>query len=235
MANALLYYQMIICLDLALTIYMPLTTPSNRNKFYHLGYLFVFILIYLFDFLLPFSIYIYIYIYISLVNEGRDTHDNLISFSDVMINDFFFGIYFTIILSSLIYFVVKIRRAKLEKRVIKVLLIRYFIYGTMSLIYFLLLISEEFSKIYAENNSGLSQSFATLYLAVQFTTFSILRITEPYTWDYIQHKLKYHLTSVVELKKKHKMKIVELEDWLRKTPSLFIHIQTKLSAQVIFN
>ena len=68
-ANGLTYYEMIICLDFALSIYMPLYTPQRRNKYYLIIFILVFIIIFTFDFLIAYceiniyNIYLYIYIY----------------------------------------------------------------------------------------------------------------------------------------------------------------------------
>ena len=217
---------MIICLDLALIIYIPLYPPHKRNKYYHIIFLFLCLLIIPLD-MINSRCNIYFYNFIAFLQNKSSK----LYFSDMIINLTFAIACMTIAIVSLIYFVIRTRKTKKLDKKINSLLMRYFIYGIIFLFYIICMILGLLSTFY-EIFSSMTKSVITIYMSVQFLIFFILRITEPYTLKFIRYKVKYYWATSRELKYKFGVKIMESEDWLLKTPSLFLLLQTKLSAQV---
>ena len=135
MTNAALYYELILCVDFALTIYMPFRTPSNRNKYYHLVFLFIYSIIFTFDNLnLSGNLHIYIIdyiIYCFIVPEKREIY----TLSHMIVNEIFKIGYLIISLISLVYFGIKIKQMIKIHGKVKSLIIRYFIYGILCSVY----------------------------------------------------------------------------------------------------
>ena len=145
MANGALFYEMIVCLDLALAIYMPVYKPQRRNKFYHLAFVTELLI------LLPIdnscnpctSLYKYkCYIVPQWLEKDRNlpTYDRIVN----QISNFS---YLIISVISLIYLGLIIRRIIKVQNKAKSLIYRYFIYGIMFAICDILIIISEFSGL----------------------------------------------------------------------------------------
>ena len=142
MANGALFYEMIVCLDLALAIYMPLYAPQRRNKFYHLAFIIELgILIPIDNSCNPCKIK-----YLYVVPQWLETSNNIPAY-DRIVNQISNISYLIISLISIIYFGIKILKNMKAENKAKSLVYRYFIYGIMFSICDLIIIISEISYI----------------------------------------------------------------------------------------
>ena len=217
--NGAHFYEMILCLDLALAMYMPLYTPQKRSKYYHIAFL-VHSAIY-------FSVHSMtisqdsIEIYLKDEAYKLNRYDGIfIVFSDTC--------FFLISFFSVIYFWTKIKKGR---RDINSLLKRYLYYGILFSIHILLFGILVFYRTF--NSYDLPFGFITqFYITIEFIALFILRCTEPYTFKYMMYNHKLYINKVPTKGKALSLKLHKTREWLTNTPSLFMVNQKTYSVQV---
>ena len=130
------------------------------------------------------------------------------------------------------YFRIKTKRTRKRNRNLNSLIFRYYAYCIMSLFLLICLTCHMFVFYYKVEYDSIFYDITAIYLSLEFIVFFILRITEPFTSQYIILKFKYYLTPSIIKQKKYWTEIVQSEEWLIKTTSLFMLLQSTLCAQV---
>ena len=219
-ANGSHFYEMILCLDLALAMHMPLYTPQKRSKYYHITFL----------------VHSAIYLSLRSLTISQDSIEKYLlneAYKLALYDGIFIVLtdicFFSISFCSVIYFWSKI---KTGRRDINSLFNRYLYYGILFSIHILLIEILVFCRTFTSSNDHPFGFIVKFYITIGFIALFILRCTEPYTFKYMIYNYKLYFNKIPTKGMALSLKLHKSRDWLTNTPSLFMVTQKTYSVQV---